>query len=93
MKKRHFKKYIAPHASSDNQFRRDSNFQIFIQTGRGTLSVATFLLISFLVLSEIRYHMDSDLKFDYKVVMKSAIKLYTAIPLCQVEFIAQYSFG
>jgi len=35
--------------------------------GRGTLSVATFLLISFLVLSEIRYHMDSDLKFDYKV--------------------------
>ena len=30
MKKRHFKKYIAPYASSDNQFRRDPNFQIFI---------------------------------------------------------------
>ena len=29
MKKRHFKKYIAPYASSDNQFRRDPNFQIF----------------------------------------------------------------
>jgi len=35
--------------------------------GRGTLSMATFLLITFLVLSEIRYHMDSDLLFDYKV--------------------------
>ena len=30
MKKIHFKKYIAPYASSDNQFRRDPNFQIFI---------------------------------------------------------------
>ena len=30
MKKRHFKKYIAPHASSDNQFRWDPNFQIFL---------------------------------------------------------------
>ena len=29
MKKRHFKKYIAPYASSDNQFCRDPNFQIF----------------------------------------------------------------
>ena len=29
MKKRHFKNYIAPYASSDNQFRRDPNFQIF----------------------------------------------------------------
>jgi hypothetical protein len=35
--------------------------------GRGTLSVATFLLIIFLVLSEIRYHLDADLRFDYKV--------------------------
>jgi len=35
--------------------------------GRGTLSAATFLLIAFLVLSEIGYHMDSDLTFDYKV--------------------------
>jgi len=35
--------------------------------GRGTLSVVTFLLITFLVLSEIQYHLDSDLKFDYKV--------------------------
>jgi len=35
--------------------------------GRGTLSAATFLLIAFLVLSEIGYHMDSELKFDYKV--------------------------
>ena len=29
MKKRHFKKYIAPYASSDKKFRRDPNFQIF----------------------------------------------------------------
>ena len=29
MKKKHFKKYIAPYASSDNQFRREPNFQIF----------------------------------------------------------------
>jgi len=35
--------------------------------GRGTLSAATWILIGFLVLSEIRYHMDADLNFDYKV--------------------------
>ena len=29
MKKRHFKKYIAPYASSDKKFRRDPNFRIF----------------------------------------------------------------
>ena len=29
VKKRHFKRYIAPYASSDNQFCRDPNFQIF----------------------------------------------------------------
>jgi hypothetical protein len=29
MKKRHFKNYIAPYASSDKKFRQDPNFQIF----------------------------------------------------------------
>ena len=44
-------------------------------TGRGTLSVVTFLLITFLVLSEIQYHLDSDLKFDYKVNCCSMVVL------------------
>ena len=49
-------------------FYDNGDNSIIALSGRGTLSAVTFLLIAFLVLSEIGYHMDSELNFDYKVI-------------------------
>ena len=55
MKKKHFKKYIAPYASSDHQFRRDPNFQIFLFEMNGEFQRDTVPIVTSIVKDERKF--------------------------------------
>ena len=67
MKKRHFKRYIAPYASSDNQFCRDPNFHIFTFLH---LYLSTCLPLILLV------HMSTSLRLYLFIFLSISLPLY-----------------